>query len=295
VQWTETHFKFAEDKIQRISSKTLAWEFAVHQQPEGACVCLLDVDTLVRRDLGKFFAEADCDVVFTYKSGGFVLNSGVLLCRINARSRAFFERWRADSVAILGDPERFRQSSDPGLPYGGADQMALHQTLGYREGETHYRAEIAGKTVHFRGEPCEALNETRSVPLGERAHILHYKGGWQPILLDGRRFSRHRPKAVSWEMYLFYLENFERALRRLNEAAGTSFTARDFHLQIPAYVHERNPVLRSLRYASFVAADSLADVFSLGRAIVRRLSRAAAPSAPPARLNPTAQGTLNPP
>ena len=105
VRWTETKFDFAADKILRISSKTLAWEFAMRRQPEGETVCLLDVDTLVRKDLRPFFADEGIDVIFTCKPGGFVLNTGVLLCRINPRTRAFFERWRSETIGILQDAD----------------------------------------------------------------------------------------------------------------------------------------------------------------------------------------------
>ncbi len=273
VKWTATQFDFASDKILRISSKTLAWDYAMHQQPQGETVCLLDVDTLVRKDLQPFFSEPDCDVIFTYKSGGFVLNTGVLLCRINPRTLAFFEAWRKETIAILHDPERFRQANDPKLPYGAADQMALNQMIGYKEGETQYERRLADQLVKLRAEPCEVLNETRSCPLSETKHILHYKGGWQPILLDGHRFSHHRPKAVSWEMYLFYLDTFRASLRRLNGELKTDWQARDFHIQIPAYVEERNPVRQRISYFLFVLSDYMREAFERGCGRIRMLSQ----------------------
>jgi hypothetical protein len=38
-------------------------------------------------------------------------------------------------------------------------------------------------------EQCARLNEINSGPLREQTHVVHYKGGWQRILLDGRPFS----------------------------------------------------------------------------------------------------------
>ncbi len=276
VKWIETKFNFATDKIQRISSKTLAWEYAIRQQPEGEEVCLLDVDTLVIKDLRPFFADPSIDVIFTYKpAGGFVLNSGVMLCRATAGTLAFFERWREETVKILKDPELFNQANDSKLPYGGGDQMSLHQILGYRCGQTTYDCEIAGQRVRFHGEPCEVLNEIRSVPITDRTHLIHYKGGWQPILLEGRAFSKYRPKADCWEMYLLYLDTFEEALRTLNERAGTAWTARDFHLAIPGYVREPAGSRRQLSYGFFVACNRIRSTWEFWQAGCRFLARKA--------------------
>jgi hypothetical protein len=273
VRFIETRFDFAGDRILRISTKTLAWEQAALAQPDGEEVCLLDVDTLVCRSLAPFFAEAPFDVLFTWKEGGFVLNTGVLLCRMNSASRAFFPRWREETLAILRDPERFRRANDPREPFGAADQMALHEMLGYRAGQTRYEITIAGERVRLRGEPCEVLNETRSCPITERTHIIHFKGGWQPILLEGRRFTRHRTRADCWEMYRFYLDTFREALGRMNAALGADWHPRDFRLHVPRYVAQPRPLARGILYAAHVAGAWLRELRDLARGFLRLLSR----------------------
>ena len=257
--WVATNFNFTGDRIQRISSKTLAWELALQRQPAGECVCLLDVDTLVRLDLQPFFAEEDCDIVFTFKNDGFVLNTGVLLCRAGPRATAFAARWRELAIGILGNSERFQQANDPKLPYGAADQMALHEMLQYRDGQARYEVEIGAKRVRFRGESCELLNETRSCPMTARTHLVHFKGGWQPILLDGRRFSRNRPKAGCWEMYTWYLDTFHRALASVCAASPGKWSPGDFHVRIPTYISARAPLAHALGYGAFVAWDHVRD------------------------------------
>lgn len=273
VTFIETHFDFANDRILRISSKTLAWEQAALRRPEGEDFCLLDVDTLVCKSLAPFFAEADFDVLFTWKESGFVLNTGVLLCRMNAATRAFFPHWREETLAILRDPARFRRANDPHEPFGAADQMALHEMLGYRAAQTRYAIDIGGERVRFRGEPCEMLNETRSCPITERTHIIHFKGGWQPILLDGRRFSRHRSRADCWEMYRYYLDTFREALDRLNATLGARWQPRDFHLHIPRYFDEPRPWRQRLLYLGHVVRDYVQEALALSRGAMRLLSR----------------------
>lgn len=275
VSWIETHFDFTNDRIQRISSKTLAWESAIARQPDGETVCLLDVDTLVIKDLRLFFQDPECDVLFTFKTGGFVLNTGVLLCRINAATRAFFERWRMETIAILRDPERYRKANDPKLPYGAADQMALHEMLAYTEDQTRYELKLGNQPVRLHGEPCEVLNETRSCPIAAQTHIIHFKGGWQPILIEGRSFSQNRPKTECWEMYLLYLDTFEEALRVLNTRLQAQWVAKEWNITVPAYVRENSGARQQLRYTWFVACNRLKSAVEFWLAGCRFLARKA--------------------
>ena len=235
VTFVRTHFDFASDRILRISSKTLAWEMAAQRQPEGEPVCFLDVDTLVYRPLEHFFTQYSADVIFTWRESGFELNTGVLLGRAGPVLRAFFAAWRAETMAILRDSPRLAQANDARLPYGASDQMALHQMLQFTPGQREYVREIDGHTVRFYGEHTDVLNETRSTPLTEQTHVLHFKGGWQPILLDGWPFTAHRPRAACQPMYRLYLQTFTDALTGLNQRLGTHWRARDFQVQVPRY------------------------------------------------------------
>ncbi len=275
VRWVLTRFQLEADKIQRISSKTLAWELAVSGKPPGECLCLLDVDTLVLRPLGRFFGEAEFDVLFTVKRPGFPLNTGVMLCRAGEGANAFFRRWREDTVTILRDPALLRQANDQRLPYGAADQMALHRFLGYREDQREYAVALGERLLRFHAEACEKLNETQSRPLSDEMHIVHYKGGWQPILLDGKRFSKHRTKKNCWEMYTRFLAEFQTALAELNRTCGAQFLPSDFHIVIPSYVHETRPAIRRLRYAIFIVSDCLRSSMDLACRAISLLRREA--------------------
>lgn len=279
VKWRETSFDFSGDRILRISSKTLSWEQAILQQQEGEEVALLDVDTLVIKDLRPIFSDQQADVIFTYKTGGFVLNTGVLLCRVNSRTCAFFRAWRQETLSILHDPKRYKQANDARLPYGASDQMALHLMLGYSENCQDYRINISGETVLLRGERCERLNETRSAPVSNEIFIIHYKGGWQPIILDGRRFTANRPKAASSEMYRLYLSTFCEGLTRVNALRDTKLRTSDFHIVVPQYVFTRGKATAGLLYYSHCFMALARELADLARRAIRlgfRLARKAA-------------------
>ena len=55
VTFIETNFSLRSDPIKRISSKTLFWNYAAKTYPNDQ-LCMLDVDTLVIKDICHFFA-----------------------------------------------------------------------------------------------------------------------------------------------------------------------------------------------------------------------------------------------
>ena len=233
VEFVQTQFDFAGDKIQRISSKVLCWARAAEEH-SGELV-FADGDTLVRRELAGFF-KADADVIFTTKPEDVPLNTGVILTRGDAAP--FMRAWRDATTQILRTPELFAQANNSALPYGGTDQMSLYQMLGLENPRALYELECEGRTLRIRPEPCSRLNETNSRPLTDEICVVHYKAGWQQILLHGRPFSQWRPREASWEMLTFFLETFAAGLARVNAASGTRMTAKDFGIAWPWYWRE---------------------------------------------------------
>ncbi len=233
--YVQTAYDFDADPLQRISSKVLCWARAAEEHSNEPRLVFCDSDTLVRRNLAGFFADDDWDVTITAKSERVPLNSGVVLARGGQTATAFFRAWRKETVHILQTPELFAQANDQTQPYGGTDQMSLYRMLPFREGASRY--EVAGPvgSARIRVVPCATLNETNSRPLTPETRIVHYKAGWQRILLDGRPFSRFRPRAESWEMFGFFLETFSEALAIVNAGSGRRFTAADFGIAWPWY------------------------------------------------------------
>lgn len=241
VDFIETALRFDRDQLQRISSKVRCWTRAIEEH-SGELV-FADSDTLVRGDLSGYLAKREVDLVFTTKTEERVpLNTGVMLTTANAASRTFFRRWSEETEHILKTPELFAQANDRSLPYGGTDQMSFQRIVGYERTRESYTVPIEDQCVRLHAEPCAVLNETNSRPLstpeGRLIRVVHYKGGWQRILLDGRPFSPARPRQSSWEMLAFFFETFASALARVNAAAQRNFTARDFGIVWPWYLRD---------------------------------------------------------
>jgi hypothetical protein len=235
----------ASDLMRRISSKTFYWEAAV-QHCAGEDICLLDADMLVVRPVREYFSDA-FDIGYTFKNEKFPLNSGVLLIRDSPVSLPFIREWRTRTEAILTDADALAQANNRRLPYGGADQMALFQMLEYRRGQRDYRVNVNGSVATVKGFRCEELNETNSTRVTLRHHVLHYKGGWQPILLEGRPFHRNRTKVESLEMYRLYLDTYRDAIRRLRDS-GSELWEQHFPIHWPSFIDRDSLSFRTTPY-----------------------------------------------
>lgn len=245
-----TEFDFEGDWIKRISAKVLCWARAAEEAADESQLVFADADTLVLRDVAPFFESTKADIIFTEKPAEPApLNTGVMLARGGPPATAFFCKWRERTLEILGNDALYRQANDPSLPYGGTDQMSFFQMIGHERGCTDYELRLGTESIRLHAAPCAQLNETNSRPLGDDIHIIHYKGGWQPILLQGRPFSRYRPRAASWEMFALYLRTFLDALARVNDAVGEQFTARDFGIVVPWHFERESGGFRPAGYA----------------------------------------------
>jgi hypothetical protein len=247
----ETQFDFSGHWVRRIAAKMRSWSRAVVEHEGKDQLVLADADTLIVRDLSSFFSDAAADVIFTWKPENVPVNTGVMLVKSGAAATAFFRRLEERTVEILETPALYAQANDPALGYGAADQMALMQLVGFEREKTGYAIDVAGVPIQLRAVPCSRLNETNSRPLSDEIHVIHYKGGWQPILLQGRPFSRFRTRAESWEMFALYLRTFSEALEHLNSRASTSWTARDFGIVVPFYFRAATGGFDSLLYAAW--------------------------------------------
>ncbi len=230
ADFIETAFDFARDPITRISSKVLCWARGAAEFAGEAELVFCDSDTLVRRDVAWAFA-GEGDVIFTTKPEAVPLNTGVMLARGGAATTAFFQAWCAETVRILQTPELFAQANDQSQPYGGTDQMSLHQMLGYSRDRALYK--VGDATL--RAEPCARLNETNSRALTDEICVVHYKAGWQAILLRGRPFSRFRPRAESWKMLTLFLQTLAAALADIAAKTGAHISPAEFGIAWPWY------------------------------------------------------------
>jgi|GEM_PF-1639918 len=251
VDWVKTNFNFSSDITKRISSKMLVWNQAAQEKcvTEKDWLLFLDADMLVRKDILSFLKPIKSDAVLTYREGPFPINSGVVIFRAGNKSAHFFQSWLDKTLEILSTPELYAQANNKHLPYGGADQMALHLILDYETSRREYQNVLSdGQSLSLEMQHCEDLNETYSVPITDRTRIIHYKGGWRSILFENGPFTRNRSKKDSWDMFVYYHQTYREALTFFDQKTGLHSTAERFGLTTPFFFNPVNGKFYSTLY-----------------------------------------------
>lgn len=191
----------------RVAGKLDYWLYWMTSAPNGRVVVFIDADVFVRADISGDL-PSDFDVMFTRKEERIPINTGVLALRVSDSSKAFMQLWRDETFKVFSDPDLLAHGVKVG---GGISQFTLLRLMGVPDGgqtrEGLNEVDLSCGTIRFFGAECDLLNQTNSVPLSSPAKILHYKAGWHPILLDGKKFSRNRPYHESAEMYQFWLDH----------------------------------------------------------------------------------------
>jgi hypothetical protein len=204
---------------------------------------VVDCDMLVRRDPFDLFREGD-GILFTTRDGVWPINGGIIGIRDPHQPAVsqFFRRWAKRIAEIARDPALVAVARSQKHPYGHVDQMAFAQTIGYERGKTEFHLPECSD-LPTRAIDGYILNETRSVPISPETRILHYKGGWHPILLDGHTFTRNRPMRAGWEMFTLYgdVHTKARITARLTDAEAVLKT-------MPSWYESGKRLLRPLTY-----------------------------------------------
>ena len=240
------------------------------RSPELAGPALVvDCDMLVRRDPFDLFRPGD-GILFTTRDGVWPINGGIVGIRDphDPAVSQFFECWAERIAEIARDPALVAMARSENHPYGHVDQMAFAQTIGYERGRTEFSVP-ACPGLSARAVDGYILNETRSVPINPDTRILHYKGGWHPILLDGHTFTRNRPMREGWEMFTLYADVFARARHHAHVHESSDALGR-----LPAWYDSSSRMIRPLQYQTATYRDIARTFVVQARLRAARFGRA---------------------
>lgn len=165
-------------------------------------LCFFDVDTLVIKSLDSFI-DPKVDIIYTWKNELYPINTGVMLVRNGYAVQRFFEDWIAMMTATLRDRDATRSAQEFS---GAVDQHTLRELIGFVNYDKEGVYKAADYEIRHKGINCELLNEVNCRPITDRTHVIHYKGGWHPILLEKHEFSSNRPQQTCEEMYMYWTE-----------------------------------------------------------------------------------------
>jgi len=177
--------------------------------------------------------------LFTHKPDEqFPINTGVILCRNTEHTISFFDLWRDETIKIINTPELFSIANSINHHYGGADQMSICSIFEYEKQKKRYDIRINNDMLTIKPIHCKVLNETNSTQITEQTHIIHYKGGWQPVLLEGMNFTKDRTRDNSKDMYLLYLNTYKKAVEYVNDLLNKKYSLSFFRIIVPFYMNE---------------------------------------------------------
>lgn len=195
-QTQNIHF---ENVHERIPLKLRFWETVFDNVKEDV-ICFIDCDTLVLESIDSY-AKGDFDFLYTWKDENYPLNVGVVIAKNSPKVKKFMHAWLEATEVIVGDPEMLKKACDTN---GAADQQALHDLMGFEDVSTGGKVKFEFGEMTFKAVSCDEINQTRSVPVNSGAKVLHYKGGWHPILLREGIYTPNRPEEESVEMREFW-------------------------------------------------------------------------------------------
>lgn len=258
VDFVVTDLHLSNNKQVRIASKLILW-----QKGYNACtdnnVVLLDVDMLVIREMESYFTDKKTwNIGVTHKPHEkFPLNTGLILLKRGSAADCFLEKWIDETHNIINNQHLMSMANSINYPYGAADQMSLYQIIGYDRKCIDYSLIFGGDIkLHIHAFPCRELNQTKSTTIVESTRVIHYKSGWQRVILDGYNFSSKRPKIDSWQMYIYYLRNFDEALKYIKLSTGIIPQSLKDSIAKPFYL-DNNYNSIQLLYSLFAAWSSI--------------------------------------
>ncbi|MDP8230797.1 MAG: hypothetical protein P9L93_06830 [Candidatus Gorgyraea atricola] len=189
-----------EDHIlQKIPLRLRHWFKACELYPEES-LFFLDCDAALCKNMANFINDS-YDVMYTWKPEQTPLNAGMVAINNNKSGRVFMKNWLALTEEIVHDEEKLRFAHKMN---GGGSQHTMAILLDSSDYDASFERTIDGETVRFKGMACKYLNETNSCPITADTHVIHYKTGWHPIILEGKPFTKNRPKDLGKEMWDYW-------------------------------------------------------------------------------------------
>jgi len=166
--------------------KLRLWRDAVADARANSLLVLMDVDTIVLRDPSPAFAY-DFDFAYTVRPSTRKtkwLNGGVVYCRVNSRTLAFFDRWLELDRELLEEPRRFLKCQH--RHHVGQNQASL--ALAVKE-PTECR---------LKQLPCRWYNNVDETwhEMDDDTIILHLKGALRELIDSfARQIPEHLQRA----------------------------------------------------------------------------------------------------
>jgi len=180
---------------------------------------------MIIRDNLDFDEFGHFDLLLTVKKEALPINTGVFAIRKSHEGEVILSRWRSLTYDICKSDALVRDSVQSS---GGPDQHAILGLIrGVGDAFTYRRVPIEGSTALIAFAPCEIYNQTNPVFETSEAKILHYKGTWHKVFLEGKGIIKGDLKK-----YIYMYNLWKRMLREEEQEAGVQFLPMQCRLNV---------------------------------------------------------------
>lgn len=211
------HPELASSKLQTV------YPFVRDSVQEGDHCFLFDSDLMFIGPV-THLVDQSWDLLFTLRSGPWPLNAGFVGIRKSDVANAYLADVTAQNVKILKSRSKSVKSN---RLYGGPEQHAFVKPLTKR----NIRLESHDPSEHVRAEssdglrvlsvPCKKYNESDATLLGSDSRVIHFKSGWQNLILGEGEFTTKRPEHLAIPLAAEFMGHLESVLAR---AKGTELS-----------------------------------------------------------------------
>ncbi|MFX1328183.1 MAG: hypothetical protein ACFE91_08570 [Promethearchaeota archaeon] len=183
IKEREIKYKYRKQNVPLPAQRNNLWYYLLEDCNKQYQV-FIDADMLLLRKIDHFFDDS-FDIGYTFKTDvdevlNKPINCGIILVNNTLKAREFMKYWTDETNKKLDSDDPF------GSGWGSADQKTLGETLGTRK-KKKYQKIITRNGVRFKGFPCKILNNILSPSLDDPSvHIVHFKGSWRNILIEGK-------------------------------------------------------------------------------------------------------------
>jgi hypothetical protein len=201
-------------KSHRLAQKMDLMTFA-HDVANTNNILHLDCDMIVRDEIDLTDYEP-FDFLFTIKNEEVLINTGFFAMKKTPGTRKFIEHWalltREIAESKVRAAEAVRQNGGPG-------QHALVQIIGAPSPSvSSCELEFGNSHIKVGFASCSIYNETNLVCRSSPAKILHYKGTWHKVFLEGRGLIKG-----DFQKYVYMYNLWKNMLKEEEEESGIKF------------------------------------------------------------------------
>tara|TARA_Y100001970_G_scaffold292248_1_gene432698 strand:- start:2360 stop:3307 length:948 start_codon:yes stop_codon:yes gene_type:complete len=213
----------------------------LNRYKENSFSSFIDIDVFFTK-LWKVPEFKNADLLLTIKSdeAKYRLNSGVIFLKNNEKIINFLRAWENETIDIISDKEKLKKAISKKNIFGGGDQMALSKILDLKNNIISESYEV-NNGLKVKLIPTKIYNACEEKIIPDLAKIIHLKGAFHSLLLEGMPFLSDRRESHSvYQINNAYYLN-EAALSKISQIKQMNKTELQIYkFKKPAFLKNKN-------------------------------------------------------